>query len=382
MTTPFFSIVIPTKNRPALLRDAILSVLEQDFSDFELIVSDNFNDAQTAKVIQEFSDRPELVSVRTSKELHMPEHWEFATRIARGRYVLVLPDRRVVHQGTLRFLHNTFMSSEQEVLVCSWRRSVFDDTNNTFWDGRADGRPIFFKSEDILKDFAHTYPLETDARLPRGLNSCYRNDIAEKIRTKTGSLFLPISPDYTSAFLLLSSVPEILHIPRALCCAQGGTVSNGRNAQSNPVAYLNSLQMKDWYEGVPIKAPIINNILFRDFLFVRKILFGNANTIHVYWPAYFASCYEEIKNKYIYNTSADSIREWHMAWKKSVNSLKPKTRFLVRIEQIKCWGRIALIYIRYSSLGIPIKKGLRFFFGPSFKKTNNVLEATGFSPHV
>ena len=41
---PFFSIVIPTKNRPEYLRESIQSVLLQDFTDYELIVSDNFND--------------------------------------------------------------------------------------------------------------------------------------------------------------------------------------------------------------------------------------------------------------------------------------------------------------------------------------------------
>lgn len=35
---PFFSVIIPTRNRPALFREAISSVLAQSFSDFEAIV--------------------------------------------------------------------------------------------------------------------------------------------------------------------------------------------------------------------------------------------------------------------------------------------------------------------------------------------------------
>ncbi|MBK5567266.1 glycosyltransferase, partial [Ensifer sp. SSB1] len=38
---PVFSVVIPTRNRPDILVDAVASVLEQTFSDLELIVSDN-----------------------------------------------------------------------------------------------------------------------------------------------------------------------------------------------------------------------------------------------------------------------------------------------------------------------------------------------------
>ena len=45
--TPFFSIVIPTKNRPVFLRESIQSILYQDFDDYEIIVSDNFNETET-----------------------------------------------------------------------------------------------------------------------------------------------------------------------------------------------------------------------------------------------------------------------------------------------------------------------------------------------
>ena len=38
---PFFSIVLPTKDRSFLVKDLVNSVINQDFKDFELIVSDN-----------------------------------------------------------------------------------------------------------------------------------------------------------------------------------------------------------------------------------------------------------------------------------------------------------------------------------------------------
>ena len=45
---PRFSIVMPTRNRAALLPWAIRSALEQRFDDFEVVVSDNASSDRTA----------------------------------------------------------------------------------------------------------------------------------------------------------------------------------------------------------------------------------------------------------------------------------------------------------------------------------------------
>ena len=43
----YFTVVIPTRNRPNLVLTAVQSVLEQDCRDFELIVSDNSDPDRT-----------------------------------------------------------------------------------------------------------------------------------------------------------------------------------------------------------------------------------------------------------------------------------------------------------------------------------------------
>ena len=50
MKKPFFSITIPTFNKPDYLQSAIGSVLLQDFNDFEIVVSDNSSDNKSEKI--------------------------------------------------------------------------------------------------------------------------------------------------------------------------------------------------------------------------------------------------------------------------------------------------------------------------------------------
>jgi glycosyltransferase involved in cell wall biosynthesis len=52
---PLVSVIIPTFNRGWIIKEAIDSVLAQDFSDFELIVVDDGSSDDTAEILAEFS---------------------------------------------------------------------------------------------------------------------------------------------------------------------------------------------------------------------------------------------------------------------------------------------------------------------------------------
>src|SRR5260370_19074407 len=124
---PFFSVIIPTKNRPALLADAIHSVVLQEFDDYELIVSDNCNDDRTRRAIAPFAGHPRLRQVRTDAELPMTDHWEFATAKASGRCVLVLTGISVLKQRSLEHIYRVIASHGEGIAVCSWASSPFGD---------------------------------------------------------------------------------------------------------------------------------------------------------------------------------------------------------------------------------------------------------------
>lgn len=91
---PLFSVLIPTYNRSALLQNALRSVLEQDFNDFEIIVCDDCSTDDTMSVMQKMSEQDKRIiyhrnisnlgAVENTKKL-LYEH-------ANGRYILFLCD--------------------------------------------------------------------------------------------------------------------------------------------------------------------------------------------------------------------------------------------------------------------------------------------------
>ncbi|NMM11430.1 MAG: glycosyltransferase family 2 protein [Polaromonas sp.] len=379
---PFFSIVIPTKGRPDLLQDAISSVLRQDFSDYELIVSDNFNDNRTRKVVELFKGNSSIRYFRTECELNMPLHWEFATKKTLGKYVLILTDRSVLKQHALTTIHKELVD-HPEVAICSWRWSLYDAKNGIEFYKTIDQRlqeveilPTSFVARDFVRKSTN-YPYS----LPRGLNSCYRADLAEHVREKHGALFLPISPDYSSAFLLLAYAPSIIHINKSLFISQGLAVSNGGNAMaSNGDSYLNTLNLPDPYKYVPIKRFIVESGIFSDFLMVKEITNGNLANVEMDWEEYFVACYREIYEKISRNVLnktaiAKIVLSWDLALKNSntniqINVKRRLRRFKLLVVLKRSMFGPPLLYIKHSV------KALRSVGRQPDHKT--VIEAAGF----
>ena len=55
MTSPFFSVIIPTYNREATVRDTLQSIERQVFRDFEVIVVDDGSTDGTVEIAESFS---------------------------------------------------------------------------------------------------------------------------------------------------------------------------------------------------------------------------------------------------------------------------------------------------------------------------------------
>jgi glycosyltransferase involved in cell wall biosynthesis len=86
---PRVSICIPAYGEPTYFRRALTSVLEQDFTDFEVIVSDDSPNDAVADVLREAGD-DRIVYMRNVKRLGVPANWNRAAEFATGEFVKFL----------------------------------------------------------------------------------------------------------------------------------------------------------------------------------------------------------------------------------------------------------------------------------------------------
>jgi glycosyltransferase involved in cell wall biosynthesis len=91
MASPLVSVVIPTFNRPDLLRQSLASAIAQSYGNIEIIVQDNASAEDPQPVVASFND-PRVRYIRRASTVSQTENIVSACRHATGTYVALLCD--------------------------------------------------------------------------------------------------------------------------------------------------------------------------------------------------------------------------------------------------------------------------------------------------
>jgi len=323
---PLFSVVIPTRNRPELLQDAIGSVLAQNFEDFELLVSNNSEPgmmkARTEEVVRTFQGDARVRYLTPPEPMNMADHWEFATGKARGRYVAILTDRLAMRPSALRVLAETVSTGPE--LVVFEVRSGYSGSSKLEYTEPFTGKVATLRPREVLADYLRLAAWGGEGMylnlLPRGLNSVYRSDFAQRVRESCGRLFWPLSPDYTSGFLSLAFAGELvsLDLPLYLC---HGDQSNGQNSVIFGIeGAMKPYPGHDPFEGCPERFDTVLNTLVRDFYFIKGVAGDRLEGMDFDPCGYYLSNYREFLLKEQLGSPLDLAAQYRF-WERGVAAL-------------------------------------------------------------
>jgi len=112
---PWVSIIIPTYNRRDFLREAIRSVLEQSFRDFELIVVDDGSDDGTREMIQR--EFPGLLTYLYQENQGVSRARNRGLKLAQGEFVAFLDSDDLWLPRKLE-RQMAFMQSQPKAQIC------------------------------------------------------------------------------------------------------------------------------------------------------------------------------------------------------------------------------------------------------------------------
>lgn len=98
------SICIPTYNQVKHLKQTIDSVLNQTFTDYEIIITDDSSSNIVYDLIQEYKTERKIKYYKNEVPLGSPENWNEAIRLSKGKYI------KIVHHDD----YFTFSDSLQE----------------------------------------------------------------------------------------------------------------------------------------------------------------------------------------------------------------------------------------------------------------------------
>lgn len=217
-----YSIVIPTRNRPGLVCEAIERALSHEHPSFEVLLSDNSSDDLTIEAIREIND-PRFRVVRTSGNLKMHESWTFAASQARGAWIIILCDDDAHHPDLLTVL-DRITQRHPDADAIAWARCGYMHNaieNRSTRNARMEFRTVYSDrvyeiDGPTLIDDAYAMSVSHNDFIPRMLNTAVRRKLFTLAEEKGSPFFRPSCPDYSSMLTLALHARRLLYLDAPL----------------------------------------------------------------------------------------------------------------------------------------------------------------------
>lgn len=118
MNTPTVSIIVPVYNDERYLSEALRSIADQSFRDFEVIVCDDGSTDRSPETAEEFSGRDRRFRVvRNPSNVGMTRNWNRALKHATGQYVLKLDSDDAFRPQALEYLLGAMEGDKRPVVA-------------------------------------------------------------------------------------------------------------------------------------------------------------------------------------------------------------------------------------------------------------------------
>tara|TARA_B100001063_G_C16745286_1_gene547127 strand:+ start:659 stop:1633 length:975 start_codon:yes stop_codon:yes gene_type:complete len=110
------SILVPSYNDEAYIKQCISSLLENDRNDFEVIVSDDCSDDSTISILESFKDE-RLILVKSSTRLGSSNNWKKCLNLARGDWIHFLASDDYYSSGSVENILDSLKDKNTVYLI-------------------------------------------------------------------------------------------------------------------------------------------------------------------------------------------------------------------------------------------------------------------------
>lgn len=275
-------VVVPTRNRARIAKNAIRSVLDERLDGVQVMVSDNSTVDSERDELAGFCaalEHSRVRYVRPPESFAMPAHWEWAIETALSSYdashFTYLTDRMMFKTGGLRELlevvsryRNKVVSYNQDRIVDHVRPIHVDHYPSTakLWEVPTE-RLSWLVSQGA---FHHG--------LPRMLNCIVPRAVFDRFKARFGNVFASIAPDFNFCFRCLDLEESVLFLDKspmfhyALNRSNGASVSRGEMTADN-ADFTANLPVDNSIRNFATPIPQLNtavNAVFNEYLIYKQ----------------------------------------------------------------------------------------------------------------
>jgi len=278
-TQPFFSILIPSFNRPGFLAQAIESIIANTCKDYEIIVSDD-RSSKIDEIKRAIIPFEELIRfIEQPRNLGMSDNWNYLVEQARGKFVLIMGDDDLLLKKTLSRLKQYILEYPNNDLF-AFGFNIIEENNLLICTRKP---PTLFEIscdyEKILSELLifGVIPFWTFHQF----TICYRREIGQKIKynkeAQIGSdlLFLV---ECMNAGKKLLVIPEVLFSWRKIQKEDNrGVINLSKDSINNIKSRSNIIKILRKQNNLhPIIKGIVFNKQFEESFFLDAVVLDNS----------------------------------------------------------------------------------------------------------
>ena len=222
------SVVMPTADRAETLGSAIKTVVNQDYDNLQIIVSDNASEDDTREVVRDFND-PRIEYVNPGERLGMASNWEYALDFVKGDYVFFLGDDDGLMPNACQHIACLLQATSSRAVA--WEKPNYSWPNSyakpNHLDLRLDQKYFWMDGRSFLKAIARGFT--SYGRLPNLYTSFVSVNDVNIIRKKNNRFFNSVTPDVYSGLVLGQAISPYIYSTRPFSINGGSAKSNGQS---------------------------------------------------------------------------------------------------------------------------------------------------------
>jgi len=220
-----FSVLLPTRNRLKYLRYAVESVLQQNYPDWEIIISDNDSEEDIRGYVASLAE-PRIKYYRTPNFIPVTDNWNNALEKSTGDYVIMLGDDDCllnnyfthalslikqfqspdfIYSSAFQYAYPEVFPGHPEGMLQKWGNAIF-------FEGKQ--QPFIIEKEEAIPLVKETMQFKVMYNYNAQFVLVHRS-LIRKLQTQ-GPFYQSPYPDYYSTTALFLNAQRILAVPDPL----------------------------------------------------------------------------------------------------------------------------------------------------------------------
>ena len=119
---PKISVIVPVYNTSTYLRRCLDSILEQDFTSYEVICVNDGSTDNSLEILREYEKKSEKIKVINQVNNGVAKTRNTALKHAKGDYLAFLDSDDFVRENYLSRLYDAAIDTRSDIVICNFYR--------------------------------------------------------------------------------------------------------------------------------------------------------------------------------------------------------------------------------------------------------------------